>query len=146
MHARKGKSKKKKNSPGSGVTCMYFVLYGSVDAALGKLESKKAGIYLSLTSFTAVGRLPRSNLVYIGGTCMRKAGYNPSLTCINIRAKHVRGGMYVRGQRAYFLGTKNSQILYFALVIPILGSLLCDDLPNGPVLSCPVYLTSKRGL
>lgn len=29
-----------------------FVLYGSVDAALGKLESKIAGIYyLSLTSF-----------------------------------------------------------------------------------------------
>lgn len=43
---------KEKNSPRSGVTCMYFVLYGSVDAALGKLESKKAGIYLfSLTSY-----------------------------------------------------------------------------------------------
>lgn len=93
---------------------------------LGKLESKKSrNIPTSLTSFTAVGRLPRSNLVYIGGTCMkRQARYNPSLTCINIRAKHVRGGMYVRGQRANFLSTKNSQILYFALVhIPTLGSL-----------------------
>lgn len=61
---------------------------------------------------------------------MKKAGYNPSLTCINIRAKHVRG------QRANFLSTKNSQILYFALVYQHWEVFLCDDLPNGPVLSC----------
>lgn len=50
MHARKGKRKKKKLSE---IWCdmHVFVLYGSVDAPLGKLESKKAGIYLSLTSY-----------------------------------------------------------------------------------------------
>lgn len=48
MHARKGKRKKL-----SEIWCdmHVFVLYGSVDAALGKLESEKAGIYLSLTSY-----------------------------------------------------------------------------------------------
>lgn len=44
--------------------------------------------------------------------------------------------MYVRGQRANFLSTKNSQILYFALVYQHWEVFLCDDLPNGPVLSC----------
>lgn len=48
MHARKGKRGKKKLSE---IWCdmHVFVLYGSVDAALGKLESKKPE-YTSLTS------------------------------------------------------------------------------------------------
>lgn len=90
IHARKGK-RGKKNSPRSGVTCMYLYLYGSVDAALGKLESKKPEPYLpDLTSYCcwAIAK------VQLGvRTCMKKAGYNPSLTCINIRAKHVIRGM-----------------------------------------------------
>lgn len=66
-----------------------FVLYGSVDAALGKLESKKSGIYLpDLTSYCcwAIAKVKLGvHRRYVHG----KAGYNPSLTCINIRARHV---------------------------------------------------------
>lgn len=74
MHARKGKRGKKKLSE---IWCdmHVFVLYGSVDAALGKLESKKSRNIPPWPLITAVGRLPRSNLMYIGGTCMKKAGY-----------------------------------------------------------------------
>lgn len=86
MHARKGKRGKKKLSE---IWCdmHVFVLYVSVDAALGKLESKIAGIYLSLTSYYCCWAIAK---VKLGGrTCMKKAGYNPSPTCINIRARHV---------------------------------------------------------
>lgn len=54
---------------------------------LGRLESKKAGIYLSLTSLLLLlgDCQGQTWWTYVHG----KAGYNPSLTCINIRAKHV---------------------------------------------------------
>lgn len=46
MHARKGKKQKSKKLSEIWCDMHVFVLYRSVDAALGKLESKKAGIYL----------------------------------------------------------------------------------------------------
>lgn len=48
-----------------------------------------------------------------------------------------RGGMYVRGQRANFLSTENSQILYFALVYTNIGkSFRVMTYPTDQ--SCPV--------
>lgn len=65
----------------------------------------------------------------------RQARYNPLLTCINIRAKHVEEACK-EASGLIFLNTKNSQILYFALVYQRWEVFSCDDLPNGPDLSC----------
>lgn len=52
------------------------------------------------------------------------------------QSMYSRGGMYVRGQRANFLSTKNLQILYFALVYTNIGKSFVWWWPNGPVVSC----------
>lgn len=90
----------------------------SVDAALGKLESKKAGIYLSLTSYYCCWAIAKVKLGVHRRYVHEKGRLLIPHWHVSIlgQSMYSRGGMYVRGQRANFLSTKNSQILYFALV------------------------------